>query len=118
MERRADGRVVLVRVEGELDLSTVGVLAAGLDEGLAEATASGVSLLVVDLGATTFLGSVAMTRLIVARDDAAALGVDLGVVASPGGIVARALEVAGMNQVFPIERTLDWLLRVLPRPRS
>ncbi|MBM7774346.1 anti-anti-sigma factor [Actinokineospora baliensis] len=108
--RRADGRVVVVEVEGDLDLSTEAVLRTGLETGLTEASKTSTPVLVADLGRVTFLGSIGMTRLIESRDDAAAVGVAFGVVARPGGIVARALEVAGMKQVFPIDSTLDGVL--------
>jgi anti-anti-sigma factor len=95
----------VVRVDGELDLATK----QHLEEAVEGADASG--HLVIDLTACTFLDSSAVGVLISTAHTAHAVGGNLSLVASDPGLL-RVLEIAAVDTVLPVHRTLDEALGV------
>ena len=95
-----DAGRTIVRVRGELDLSTCAVLQAALDE-----TPTGETI-IVDLADCTFLDSSAI-RVVLngARDAADAGGAFSLVVTDPG--VLRVLEIANVGARAPIHPTVE-----------
>jgi anti-anti-sigma factor len=104
VERVVDGRLVLVRVGGELDTVTVGTLHDALVE--AETCVTPPVPVVVDLTGVTFLGAAGLSVLVDHHERCAALGSALLIV--PGGnAVRRAMAVTG----------LQTRLALIPAPR-
>lgn len=58
---------------------------------------------VLDLSQVTFCDSSALNAMLLAHRQAQRTGTQLRL-ASPGGIVARMLELTGADQVFPVDR--------------
>jgi len=97
-----DGDVVLVRVGGEIDMSTTPEL---VDTAL-HAAESGPSRMVVDLSDTSFMGAAGLHVLEQLQETLRHRGGDLAVVA-PGGIPLRVLEVTGMAAAFGVVPSLE-----------
>lgn len=95
------GSAVVVAVRGELDLATVPVLRARLDE-VGERPAP----LVVDLSGVRFIASAGLALLVDLQRRCEERGVTLAVVAT-GGVVPRAIQVTALDQVFPVYPTVD-----------
>jgi anti-anti-sigma factor len=99
-ELHTAGAAPVVAVRGELDALT----APRLAEVLAGSLAAGVLDIVVDLSRATFVDSsglnllVALDRAVRPRDGS------LVVVAEPDGVVARALDVSGVDRVVACQR--------------
>jgi anti-anti-sigma factor len=93
---RLSQRGAVLIIDGELDLDS----APQLDHEIALRIDEGHVHLLIDLTAATFLDSVAMATLLSAvaplrsEPDAAV------VLAGPGGVVARALDVSGIGRMF------------------
>ncbi|PPK62070.1 STAS domain-containing protein [Actinokineospora auranticolor] len=94
-----------VRARGEVDLGTVPVLRDALLSALDVDPSPG--LLVVDLTGVSFMGSVGLTVLVEAGERATSLERDLIVVATPGGVVRRAIEITGLDQALAIADDVD-----------
>jgi anti-sigma B factor antagonist len=90
----------IVALHGELDV----VSARGLADALVEAAGS---TLVVDLSDLTFMGSSGIGALVVARNRIVADGKGDLVLARPGGIVRKALEIVGLGQ-WVVEWAPEW----------
>lgn len=99
--RRLENAAVLV-ARGELDLATVGILEAALEQ----ASLDDHSRVVVDLSAVNFMDSTGMRALIVANQRLEATHGSFGVVIA-GGPVARALAVAGIDRLLKFFDTLE-----------
>ncbi|HVK24440.1 MAG TPA: STAS domain-containing protein [Actinokineospora sp.] len=97
VERGSHGGSAVLRATGEIDLGTVAVFSAALDDVLADAPAA----LVVDLTGVGFLGSCGISALAVARQRCADGAVDLRVVATESPVL-RILAVTGMDEVLSI----------------
>jgi anti-sigma B factor antagonist len=97
LDTRAEttGNTVVLRVRGEIDLSTAAQFSAALR---VVETARTVE---VDLGGVTFMGSCGIERLMAARDAATTSGCDLTVTNVPR-IVRRVLEIAGVDSLFAL----------------
>ncbi|MFD9597130.1 STAS domain-containing protein [Kitasatospora sp. NPDC059973] len=85
---------------GELDLDQVPRLDAALRDTLAVRSAPPV--LLVDLGAVTFMDSTGLNALPRARIEAERQGTTLHL-ARPSASVARILELTGADHVFPVD---------------
>jgi anti-anti-sigma factor len=90
-----DGGALTLRLAGEVDLATVGVLAAHLDWAV-EGFCGDVTL---NLAGVSFLDSVAMKALLRAHFALAALGRRL-VVADPAPVPLRVFELTGLRDVL------------------
>jgi anti-sigma B factor antagonist len=94
------GGGTVIRVEGELDLST----APALEEALTEAGFS--ERLVVDLTTCTFVDSSAVRVLVASARDSEAAGGTLALVVTDPGIL-RVLEISGVDTMLPVHHALD-----------
>jgi anti-sigma B factor antagonist len=111
---RFDDRSVVIVVDGELDLATHD----RLETAIAAQLAAGCNRFVVDLGATTFIGSSSMGVLL---RGVAALSDDhdaaVVLVTSPG-ITRRALQVSGVLALFSGYATRAEAVAAVHRPGS
>jgi anti-sigma B factor antagonist len=94
-----DGARAVVSVEGELDAHS----APTLDEEIARLNADGVSDVVLDLSATSFLDSFGLRALLSAQRSVADHGGRLSLRA-PSKSVARLLDIAGLTEQFVVEQ--------------
>ncbi|MGC7100786.1 STAS domain-containing protein [Amycolatopsis lurida] len=102
IESRAVGRNArLISVCGEVDESTRPELATALARAW-EPPSPGA--LLVDLGATTFLGSSGLRCLLAAHSEACTHGATFGV-CNPSRPVLRALKAAALDELFPVYDT-------------
>lgn len=95
--------VCLVAVAGELDMATVPLLRGALRD----RTAGRPAVLVVDLGAVTFLGAAGITLLVEAAHHEHGIHGRLHVVAPPGGVVRRALRLTGADTALRVHPDVD-----------
>lgn len=99
-ERNGSG--VVVRAAGEVDMNTVAMFRAALEQACEEAMPS-VPVL-ADLSDVTFLSSAGLTVLLDihhrCRDQGTPLSVKVG-----HRTVARALEITGVDQILDLRRT-------------
>lgn len=100
----ACGNCVVVRVRGEIDLSTKAVFQRYLNEGLQSVTPP--YPLVVDLRAVTFLSSSGLAALLEANRAAAERGTPLRLVATHR-VVSRPVDAAGLSQMLRLHPTLE-----------
>ncbi len=105
--RLAD-KELLISVNGELDLHSVGSLQEALDEAIKE---SGVRV-VVDLGDVVLVDSIALGALARASRRLREGGGALGVVASNTEVV-RAFEITSLDRVIPMAKATSELLELL-----
>ena len=110
LERVDEGRAVVLRVDGEIDLATVEVLRVGL----AEAVAQSVPLVVVDLDAVDFLGSVGLSALISAQEKATESGCRLVVAVPPTRPAMRTIQVTGLTELLSVTESVE--LAINPQP--
>ena len=82
---------VSLRLVGELDLATAGIL----DEQVRRALTGGATRLVVDLDGVTFCDSTGIDALVKARTLAASRGARLGAV-NARGVTRRSMEITGV----------------------
>lgn len=94
----ADGEAPVIRLHGEIDLSSVEAVRAVISEALAHADTS----LVIDLSDVTFFDSSGLGLLVAAKDEGALDGVEL-VLRAPSPAAQRILELAGTTDWFRIE---------------
>jgi anti-anti-sigma factor len=93
LESVVDGEIRTLRLHGELDLATAGMLEEPLEEALADSSGQ----LVLDLSGLTFIDSTGIAILIgaIARGDD---GPALRFVPSPAPGVARVLKLTGVEE--------------------
>jgi anti-anti-sigma factor len=94
--------VPVVVVSGELDLTT-GVQLRTTVDGLVSPEQS---TIVIDLGATTFLGSTGLAMLLAAHKRCREAGGELRVVASDP-MIRDVFAVTNIDSILPLYRTLD-----------
>jgi stage II sporulation protein AA (anti-sigma F factor antagonist) len=100
VETLPDGGVVVVHVEGDLDMATSPDL-----EGALEAADPGTRI-VVDLTECTFLDSSAVRVLVSAVRTAETTNGNVALVARDPGIL-RVLEIAAVDTMLPVHDTLE-----------
>jgi anti-sigma B factor antagonist len=93
----ADGAVSLVRLQGEVDAAT----GPQLERVLAEESVSAPRL-VIDCTGLSYIDSTGFRLL-----HRAALRTSICLVVPPGAIVARMLELGGLEQLLPIFETVE-----------
>jgi anti-sigma B factor antagonist len=84
-----------IALAGEIDLTSLDVLSRAQEQALADASARGVPVVVVDLDRVTFLDSTGIGVLVAGYRHAAGDGLTFRL-ENPHGIVARVLDVAGV----------------------
>jgi anti-sigma B factor antagonist len=105
-----DGVAVLT-VSGEIDLATVPVLEAAIDE----AVGMQPTAVVVDLSGVEFLASVGLQTLVTAHDRVSA-SARFAVVAD-GAATSRPIQLTGLDEIFDVYSTLaDALSHVRASP--
>jgi anti-sigma B factor antagonist len=92
--------VHVVALHGELDIASAG----GLADALVEVAGSTV---VVDLSDLTFINSTGIAALVVARNRIVEKGLGQLVLARPGEIVRKVLEITGLS-AWIVEWSSDW----------
>jgi len=92
----------IVQVAGEIDLATSEEFAQAVNQALAGRS----SVVVVDLRDVTFMGSIGLSVLLGANQDADKAGVRLRI-ADGGGVSHRAIEISGLDQVLAVFGTVD-----------
>ncbi|HEV2784116.1 MAG TPA: STAS domain-containing protein [Actinophytocola sp.] len=99
------GRHMVVRVVGEVDISTAPIM----DTALAEGTAAPASpdALIVDLTEVRFFGSSGLSVLIAAHSRGCDVGVPLIVVVPRTGVVRRAVELTGVDHLVTVVETVE-----------
>jgi anti-sigma B factor antagonist len=102
------GHAVVVRVSGDIDLLTAPELQQSLELACAEARPPGI--VVADLTAVQFLGSSGLAVLMDVDKRCRAHDTPLRVVASTP-VVARPLEVTGLDRILDVVGSLDSVIR-------
>lgn len=92
------GDVIVVRAAGEVDTATAGIFVTGIDDALDKKPA----VLVVDLSAVDFFGSVGITALIEADRRTKC---PMRVVVTPA--IRRILGIVGFDAILDLYDTLD-----------
>ncbi|MFZ0120995.1 MAG: STAS domain-containing protein [Pseudonocardiaceae bacterium] len=101
---RREGAAIVVVVEGEVDLLTVGRLRAAVDEALRDAAGRPV---VVDLTAVTFLGSHGLAALAEAASKAEGRREPLRLVVDETSAVIRPMQLTGLDEVLALYCTVQ-----------
>lgn len=108
-----DEGVVLVALDGELDLSVVGLL----DDAVRQAVAAGLRLVVIDLSALSFCDSSGLGGLLGASRVVRGVGGTL-LVAGAHGAVQRLLQLTSMERALTIVPDVSAALVALRRAAS
>ncbi|MEU0884098.1 anti-sigma factor antagonist [Lentzea sp. NPDC005914] len=106
-----DGRIAVVAVAGDVDMSTAPALIAELTNQVDKYPAA----VVVDLGAVSFFCSSGINALLDAYERTTSRGIPLHLVA-PQQRVVRPLQIAGLSDIFPQHVTLPDAIRAIRRP--
>ncbi|MDQ3763103.1 MAG: STAS domain-containing protein [Actinomycetota bacterium] len=101
---RREAAAIVVVVEGEVDMLTVGRLRAAVDEAFRDAAGRPV---VVDLTAVTFLGSHGLATLAEAASKAEGRREPLRVVVDETRAVVLPLQVSGLDEVLALYYTVE-----------
>lgn len=94
--------VVVLSVSGELDLLTAEVLDAQLKDAISPPN----KLVVLDLSEIQFLGSAALSSLLVGAEAAKSRGIEFHLVATER-VVIRPIEITGVSSSFTIFDSVD-----------
>jgi anti-sigma B factor antagonist len=100
----SDAGVPIVRVTGELDISTVAQLCRAI---AAAATALKPPRLVVDLMALDFCDSTGLRALIGAIKEVQVLGGKAVLAVEPGGMLERLLDLSGLREFLRVTDSVD-----------
>ena len=100
--RAANGLpVIIVALPPEIDATNARQAYDKLNWALASG-ASGASVVVADLTATRFCDSAGIRCMLMAHNRAVAVGAQLRLAVSPGGPVAQAVELMGVDQLLAV----------------
>lgn len=91
----------VIRLPAEVDIST----ADQLREELLSVIDEGAAVLIVDMSATTFCDSAALSALIIAHKRAAAAAAELRLVATSAGVL-RVMKLTGVDRLISLYPTL------------
>jgi anti-sigma B factor antagonist len=108
IEVSTDGDATVVRLGGELDLSTAGPVR----QALLDSVDGAAGRVVVDLAEVEFMDSTALAILLEAR--ARLRPRERFLLAAPGLEARRALEVSGLDRHFTIHATVEEALAATP----
>jgi anti-sigma B factor antagonist len=98
-----DVDATIVHVTGEIDLATSEAFADAISHAL---DAGSTSMVVVDLKHVTFMGSIGLSALIRAGEEAARSQRVLRI-ADGAAVAHRAIEISGLDQVLAVFTTVD-----------
>jgi anti-sigma B factor antagonist len=93
---------VIVTLPQEIDVTN----AADVETRITAALAPGVAVVIADLTATRFCDSTGLQHLLLAGAKAAGSGAQLRLAVSPGGMVARVLDITGISRHVAVYPTL------------
>lgn len=110
VEHEAHQDAVVVRVEGDVDSSTVGELAAHLADALKLAATHPARLVVIDLQPVDFFGSAALNAVLDCHDDGKSGGTSVRVVADRDQVLLP-IQVTELDRIFDIYPTLSEALQ-------
>jgi anti-sigma B factor antagonist len=105
---------VLVRVEGDVDSSTVDELCPRLSDALRLAASHPARLVVVDLQPVTFFGSAALNAVLECHEEGTEAGTSVRLVADHDHVL-RPIQVTELDRVLDVYPTLTEALH--PKPR-
>jgi anti-anti-sigma factor len=106
-------RELVISVNGELDLHSVGSLQTALDDAIAKTGET----VIVDLGEVALIDSIALGALARASRRLRESGGALAVAATNVEVV-RAFEITSLDRVIPMARTVSEALGLLRRPAT
>ena len=101
----ADARVPVVRVSGDLDISTVAQLARAIH--VAATGAVKPPRLIVDLMALTFCDSTGLRALIGAAKEVDVLGGRAVLAVAPDGMLDRLLDLSGLREFLRVTPSVE-----------
>ena len=101
----ADARVPVVRVSGDLDISTVAQLARAIH--VAATGAVKPPRLIVDLMALTFCDSTGLRALIGAVKEVDVLGGRAVLAVAPDGMLDRLLDLSGLREFLRVSESVE-----------
>ncbi|MFI6871533.1 STAS domain-containing protein [Nocardia sp. NPDC050406] len=104
---------VIVRAEGDVDMSSVHVLVAGLKAGLELALTHPSHLLVGDLRPVTYFGSAGLNAVLECHEQGAEGGVAVRLVAADARVL-RPIEVTNLDSILDVYPTMDDALGIEP----
>jgi len=110
VEHEPHGDAVIVRVEGEVDSSTVDELIAHLTAALELAATHPARLVVVDLQSVDFFGSAALNAVLECHEEGTAAGTSVRLVADHDNVL-RPIQVTELDRIFDIYPTLSGSLQ-------
>jgi anti-anti-sigma factor len=102
-DRHGSGRLVVVRLPAEIDISNSESVGAELGA----ACASGAGVIIADLTSTAFCDSSGIRYLLLAHDEATAHHAQLRLAVQPDGMVLRMLTLMGLHRVLQVHVSLD-----------
>jgi anti-sigma B factor antagonist len=102
-----DGPIPVLRVQGELDLSTVGRLCRAIQ------AVAGARRLMIDLTALEFCDSTGLRALLNAVREIEVLGGRAAIAVTPGGPFDRLLELTGLGEFLHVAGSPDAALKRL-----
>ena len=103
IEQRDDGRVVVARLTGELDIA----VAESVGTQIAAAVPSSALGVVIDMSALDFMDSSGVSMLFMLARQVGRHRQSLQIVAPEGRPVARVLEIVEFGRAAPVHRDLD-----------
>jgi anti-sigma B factor antagonist len=115
VEHQALDDAVVVRVEGDVDSSTVGEVVAHLRAALKLADTHPARLVVVDLQAVDFFGSAALNAALECHDAGKEAGISVRLVADHDRVL-RPIQVTELDRIFEIHPTLSEALQTKRQP--
>jgi anti-anti-sigma factor len=111
LQLERNGRVVLARVQGDVDISWVEALRAGLVGSLENRDLG----LVVDLTAASYLDSAGINMLFDLAESLGRRQIQLAAVVPDEGIVARVASLVSLDSALPVHRSAEAALAALEK---
>src|SRR5690348_16379153 len=105
VEHAANDDAIVVRVEGDVDSTTVGELSDHLAAALELAAAHPAQLVIVDLQAVTFLGSAGLNALLDCHQRGSDAGTSVRLLADHGPVL-QPIKVTDLDLILEIHPTL------------
>jgi anti-anti-sigma factor len=102
-EIESHGRIVVARLEGELDLSNATDIRRAISGRVTNESAG----LVLDLSGTTFLDSAGIHALFDLRTQFKNRGQEMRLVVPPGAVIAEALRIVGIPPSIDVSESLE-----------